>query len=264
MQKQLQYFKDRCTLCGKCVQLCPNKAHTFEAGANGKPCHSFDRSRCTACGICASECLNNALAISGMEMSVDEVLRQVLDDKPFYEESGGGITLSGGEPVLQGDFCEALLKGSKERDIHTNIQTAGFYPYEMLERLLPYLDLVMYDIKGISPDIYQNYIQGDISPALDNLQRLDKNGVPIIVRLPCIKGVNDSPSEIEAIAIMLSKLKSLKHFELLPYHGLARAKYDVLGEVFVAFETPDKEHIAKLESQAEHYVKVYKTTNMEE
>jgi pyruvate formate lyase activating enzyme len=266
MQKQLQYYAARCILCGKCVQLCPNKAHSLEAnanGASGKPSHSLDRSRCTGCGVCALECLNNALVISGMEMSVDEVLRQVLDDKPFYDESGGGITLSGGEPVLQGDFCEALLKSSKEQGIHTNIQTAGFYPYEMLERLLPYLDLVMYDIKGISPNIHQNYIKGDISPALDNLRCLDKSGVPIIVRMPCIKGVNDSPSEIEAIAIMLSKLKSLKHFELLPYHGLAKAKYEALGENFVAFEAPDKEHIAMLESLAARYVKVYNTTNME-
>jgi pyruvate formate lyase activating enzyme len=122
----------------------------------------------------------------------------------------------------------------------------------------------MYDIKGISPNIYQNYIQGDISPALDNLCSLDKSGVPIIVRIPCIKGVNDAPSEIEAVAIMLAKLKSLRHFELLPYHGLAKAKYDALGENFVPFEVPDKEHIAVLESLAAQYVKVYKTNDMEE
>jgi pyruvate formate lyase activating enzyme len=260
MQPQLQYYKDRCIYCGKCVQLCPNKTHTFKASANGKDAstkqeHIFDRHRCTACGICAADCLSNALVISGVELSVDEVLHQVLDDKPFYEESGGGVTLSGGEPVLQGDFCEALLKRLREQAVHTNLQTAGFYPYEMLERLLPYLDLVMYDVKGISPDIYQNYIQGDVSLALDNLCRLDKSGVPIIVRMPCLS-INDSPSEIEAIVQMLSKLKSLKHFELLPYHGLARTKYDVLGEDFVAFETPDKDHIAMLESMAAQYVKI--------
>jgi pyruvate formate lyase activating enzyme len=260
IQMQLQYYKDRCIYCGKCVQLCPKKAHTFKASANGKdasakPEHAFDRSLCTACGICAADCLSNALVISGMEMSVDEVLRQVLDDKPFYEESGGGVTLSGGEPVLQGDFCEALLKRLREQAVHTNLQTAGFYPYEMLERLLPYLDLVMYDIKGISPDIYRNFVRGDISPALDNLRRLDKSGVPIIVRMPCVKGVNDSPSEVEAIAIMLSKLKSVKQFELLPYHGLAGIKYEVLGLEFKAFEAPSKEDMEMIKGLAAQYVK---------
>jgi pyruvate formate lyase activating enzyme len=282
MQPELQYYKGRCISCGKCAQICPNQAHTFETGANGKdasasPEHAFDRGRCTACGICAADCPGNALVVAGREMSVDEVVRQALDDKPFYEESGGGVTLSGGEPVLQGDFCEALLGRLREQAVHTNLQTAGFYPYEMLERLLPYLDLVMFDIKGISPDICQNYIHRDSSPTLDSwrgfhtfreqhtpllcgevvdkLSRLDKSGVPIIVRMPCIKGLNDSPSEIEAIAQMLSKLKSIKYFELLPYHGLAGIKYEVLGLDFKAFEAPSKDQLEMLNGLAAHYVK---------
>ena len=201
------------------------------------------------------ECYSNALVITGMEENVEEVLRQVLADKPFYDESDGGVTLSGGEPVLQEDFCKALLERFKDGGIHTNLQTAGFYAFEKLLRLLPYLDLVMYDIKGVSEDIYKKHIQADFNAALENIIRLDKTGLPFIVRTPCIKGVNDSEAEIRAIAQMLSKLKNLKHFSLLPCHNLARLKYEVLGMEYKNYEAPSKECMEMLEGIAAEYVK---------
>jgi len=216
----------------------------------------LDRKNCTACGICATECFSNALVISGREESADEVLRQVLDDKPYYEESGGGVTLSGGEAVLQGDFCEELLKKCKDNGIHTNLQTAGFYSFELLDRLLPYLDLVMYDIKGISPQIFE-HVHGDSALALKNLRLLDKKNIPIIVRMPCMKGINDSINEIEAVINFISSLKNLEYFTFLPYHGLAKVKYDVLGMEFKNYETPSREHLKNLEHLAARYVKVY-------
>ena len=256
IQKQLQYYKDRCIGCGKCIKLCPNMAHSTE--------HLFDRSLCKACGICAEECYANALIITGKDMSVDEVLLQVLSDKAFYDESDGGVTLSGGEPLLQGDFCKALLKHLKTEGIHTNLQTAGFYAFEKLKALLPYLDLVMYDIKGVSDNIYKNFIQTDFTGTassasalvLENLRQLDETGIPFIVRTPCIKGINDSEAEIRAIAQMLSKLKNLKYFSLLPCHNLARLKYEVLGMEFANYESPAKEHIEFLRSIAEQYVEI--------
>ena len=250
VEAQLQFYNDRCINCGKCTELCPNKAHSVNAGV-----HAIDRKRCTMCGLCAAECFSNALQISGREEDAEEILRQILDDKPYYDQSGGGVTLSGGEPVLQGDFCESLLARCKHEGLHTVIQTAGFYPYEKLARLLPYLDLVMYDIKGLFQGIY-NHIHADPGLAAENLKRLDETGVPVIVRTPCIKGVNDSPDEIKAIAGMLSGLKHLLYYTLIPYHGLAKIKYDILGQKFRPYEAPSKDHIKMLEDCAEQFVEV--------
>jgi len=250
METQLQYYKDRCIHCGKCTGLCPNKAHSISTHG-----HAFDRKRCTMCGLCAAECFSNALQISGREEDVEEVLRQILDDKAYYEQSGGGVTLSGGEPVLQEGFCESLLKQCKNEGLHTAIQTAGFYPFEKLSRLLPYLDLVLYDIKGIFGGIY-DHIHANPELAIENLKKLDKTGVPIIVRTPCIRGINDSPEEIESIARLLSGLKNVDYFMLIPYHGLAKIKYDILDQEFKPYEAPSKEHIKMLEDCAAQYVEI--------
>jgi len=185
-------------------------------------------------------------------MTLEEVLHQIMDDKAYYIESGGGVTLSGGEPVLQGDFCEALLKQLKSQGLHTNLQTAGFYPFEKLNRLLPYLDLVTYDIKGISKNIFHEHIHADPSIALENLKLLDKSGIPIIVRTPCVHGVNDSVEEIKAIRNVVSKLKNLKNFELIPCHNLAKIKYDILGQEFKTYKSPPKEHMELLKSITEN------------
>ena len=252
MRPEMQYYKERCVGCGNCVKLCPSEAHSISVEGR----HSFDRRRCNACDICPGECFHNALVISGREESVEEVLRQVMDDKPYYDESGGGVTLSGGEPVLQDDFCEALLKELKNKGIHTNLQTAGFYPFDKLERLLPYLDLVMYDIKGFSKEIYNQHIHSSPSLAMENLRRLDEKGIAIIVRSPCVKGVNDSVGEIEAVAKMLSTLKHLNYYSLIPYHRLAKIKYDVLGLEFKSYEAPSKDHLEMLTRLAARYVNV--------
>ena len=252
MQSEMQFYKDRCINCGKCANLCLSGAHNISDEGQ----HIIDRNRCRVCEICTGECFHNALVISGREESIEEVLRQVLDDKLYYQESGGGVTLSGGEPVLQGDFCEALLKSLKNEGIHTILQTAGFYSYDKLKRLLPYLDLIMYDIKGLSGELYQQHIHADSSLALENLKNLDQEGIPIIVRTPCVKGVNDSAEEIEAVAKMLSTLKHLNYYSLIPYHGLAKIKYDILGLEFKNFNSPSKEHLEILERTAALYVNV--------
>jgi len=248
---QLQYYKDRCTNCGKCAGLCLVNAHNI---IDGK--HDFNRNKCTACGICSRECFNNALVICGRKESTEDIMASILADKSYYNESKGGVTLSGGEPVLQDNFCMELLKQLKSENIHTNLQTAGFYPFEKLEKLLPYLDLITYDIKGVSPEIYKNYINADPALAVENLKLLDKKTIPFIVRTPCIKNINDSEQEIEKIAQMLFSLNNLKYYMLVPYHGLAKIKYDILGRDFIKFETPPPEHMKNLEQIAAKYVTV--------
>lgn len=252
IRPQLQYYPDRCIACGKCAQLCPSGAHAMQDGI-----HTLDRSKCTLCGLCADECFSNALSIAGQEQTLQQVLTQLLEDKAYYQQSGGGVTLSGGEPVLQQGFALALLKALKAEGIHTCIQTAGAYPYRMIQPLLPYLDLVMYDVKGYDCAIYTHHIRADRQQILDNLARIGQAGIPIIARTPCVHPLNDTPQEIESIASMLSTIPSLMHYMLLPYHALGKAKYDALGEAFIPFKTPDKQTMAMLERLAARYVPVF-------
>jgi len=188
-------------------------------------------------------------------MTVDEVMEQVMFDEAYYAQSGGGVTLSGGEPVLQAQFCLELLQALKNRGIHTVIQTAGNYPYEKLKILLPYIDLVMYDIKAYSEYIYSNYIHGDRDTILENLMKLDKEDIPIIVRTPVIGSVNDTPDEISLIVRFLQNMKNLKQYVLLPYHGLGKAKYDSLGKPYENdFYKPDSEAMKEFERIASEYL----------
>ena len=248
---QLQFYPDRCARCGKCGALCGNAVHGVLPDG-----HDIDRSRCVTCGKCAEECFRNALAVSGKEIGVPELMRRIMEDKPYYEESGGGVTLSGGEPALQADFCLELLNRCREEGINTAMQTAGFYPFGMLERLLPALDLIMYDIKGVSPGIYKEHIGADPALALGNLVKLDGFETPYIVRTPCVSGVNDSDEEMEAIALFLSGLRSMLHYELIPYHGLGKVKYDILAEGFREYGSPSRERMAELGAIAARRVKV--------
>jgi len=250
---QIQYYPDRCTGCAKCVVLCARGAHTLDEHGRRR----YDRGKCAACGLCAGECFSGAMVLSGREETLEGILSQALDDKVHYEQSVGGVTLSGGEPVMLGDFCAALLTLLKSEGVHTVLQTAGFYPFELLEPLLPLLDMVMYDVKGLSPEIYERHIRGDRELALGNLKRLDGYGIPIVARTPCVAGVNDSPYEIEAIAKMLSRLKNLQRYVLLPYHGLGKIKYDVLDQEFIEYAAPSVEHMRGLERVAARYIKVY-------
>jgi pyruvate formate lyase activating enzyme len=196
--------------------------------------------------------------MTGREVTTGEIMEQLRMDEPYYKRSGGGITLSGGEPVLQWEFAKELLTLCKEAGLHTTLQTAGNYEFEHLEALLPYLDLIMYDLKAFSEEIYVKVIRGDRRRILDNLCALDKRGIPFIVRTPVVGTVNDTSQEIEAIAAYLADMTQLVHYTLIPYHGLGKIKYDALGMDYKnSFYTPEKEQIQLLERVAARHVKVY-------
>ncbi len=250
---QLEYFPERCTACGKCFEACPNGVHEIRGGR-----HLVRKERCSNCMKCTEACYSNALVASGKEVTAGEVMEQLRMDLPYYNRSGGGITLSGGEPVLQWEFAREILISCKEEGIHTALQTAGNYKFAHLEELLPYLDLVMYDIKAFSEELYQKVIRGDRRRILGNLKELDRRGLPVIVRTPVVGTVNDTEAEIEAIAGYLTDMTHLVHYMLLPYHGLGKVKYDALGlEYNHDFYTPEKESMRQLERAAAGYVKVY-------
>ena len=141
-EPMLSFTPSRCVGCGRCLEACPRKAHQNRGGE-----HTLDRSLCQVCGRCAEACCSGALEIVGKRMSVEEVLREVLSDRAFYETSGGGMTLSGGEPLLQGDFCEALLGEAKRQGLHCCVETSGLATWELIDRLRPLVDLWLYDLK---------------------------------------------------------------------------------------------------------------------
>jgi pyruvate formate lyase activating enzyme len=250
---QLEYFPDHCIGCGKCLAVCPSSVHRLDEEG-----HVVNHKACIGCGQCAASCFAGALVMTGSEVTIDDIMVKLRLDEPYYKRSGGGITLSGGEPVLQWEFAKELLSKCKEAGLHTALQTAGNYEFEHLEALLPYLDLVMYDLKAFSEEIYKKSIRGDRGRILENLKVLDHRGHPIIVRTPVVGAVNDTTQEIEAIAAYLADITQLVHYTLIPYHGLGKIKYDALGMDYKnRFYTPEKEQIRLLERAAARYVKVY-------
>ena len=251
---QLEFYPSRCIGCGRCFEVCPPKAHL--AGGGG---HWIDRERCTGCGRCAAECFSTALALKGRTVGLDELMETILADRPYYEESGGGVTLSGGEPVLQEEFAGALLGACKEARIHTALQTAGNYPFSRLEKLLPLLDLVMFDVKAFSPEIYRSAVGAEGSRVFETLSTLAGSfRGELAVRTPVVGGFNDSEGEIEGIARMAGELGKVSYYQLIPYHGLAKVKYDALDREFeYRCKAPSPERIRELEDLASRYVRFF-------
>lgn len=232
IEPELQLQLARCIGCGACLAVCPVGAHTLVEGER-----RFDRARCLGCGRCAAECFAEALVLVGRRVSVQEVLDEVLADRPFYESSGGGVTLSGGEPLLQLDFCRALLAACRNAGLHTAIETAAHVPWEQIEAVLPLLDLVMLDIKLLDEEAHRAATGVGNRRILENARRLGA-AKPLIVRTPVVPGVNDTPEAIGAIARFAAALPSLVSYELLPFHPMAANKYESLGRTYAARNLP--------------------------
>ena len=221
-QSETAYFPHKCIGCGECATVCPAGAHAFEG--NG---HVFHRARCIACGNCAEVCLGNALVFYGTEKSVDELLHELLKDKEFYQTSGGGVTLSGGECLLQADFCAELLKKLKENGVHTAVDTCGFVPQTALDKVMPYTDIFLYDIKALDEEVHKQGTGQGNRQILENLLFLDEKGCKTEIRVPLIPNYNEK--EMEKIAEFIKPLKHVTKIEVLPYHNYAGSKYDSLG-----------------------------------
>lgn len=240
---QLMLFEDRCIHCGRCAEACEQQAHSFEG-----PIHTFHRSRCKGCGLCAELCAAKALVMSGQNMSERQVLEEIVKDRSFYNKSGGGVTFSGGEPLLQIDFLEGLLRGCREQRIHTAIETAGNVDWECFARVMPYTDLFLYDVKVLDADQHQRVTGADNRRILENLKKLALQGAHICVRIPVIPGVNDSKEAIGAIAEFVRELPGTIKMELMPFHLMGRSKYRALGYGYEAaeLEPPEDETIQEL------------------
>ena len=221
---QLSYLAHKCIGCGACVAACPNGAHAVIDGA-----HTFDRANCTACGKCADVCLGEALTLYGKDYTAKELAPVLAEDKPFFDRSGGGVTVSGGEPLSQADFVAELLAELHRMGIHTAVDTCGFAPRTALEKVVGDTDLFLFDIKAIDPDLHKRLTGQDNAVILDNLRYLDSIGKRVEIRIPLIPTLNDG--EMHAIGAFLSSLNHPVPVKVLPYHALARAKYQSLDMV---------------------------------
>ena len=225
-QPQLSYNPAQCVNCLACVRACDFDAHLIDE--HGR--HLLDFARCTACGNCVEVCQGNALRMIGSEMTVEAVMKEVLRDRAFYERSGGGITLSGGEPMMQLAFSKALLAAAKYAGIHTCLETNGAVPQAWYGEILPLVDLFLFDYKATEPALHKQLTGSGNDQILQNLAFLYENGASIILRCPLIPGVNDDTIHLDAIAELHKEYPRLAGIELMPYHNLGVAKSGHIGE----------------------------------
>ena len=238
---QLLFHDNLCAGCGKCATVCTEGCHSVSP-------RTIDRSRCRLCGQCAEACWNGALEICGRDYTPEALLPLLMRDAAFYE-SGGGVTVSGGEPLLYAEAVALLFSLLHERGIRTALDTCGEASWEAFEAVLPFTDLVLFDIKGMDPERHRENTGRDNRRIHDNLRRLGACGVPVEVRMPIVPGYNDGEEEFEAAARFLADIPSLTAVRLLPYRSLARSKYRAAGiaDTMPDEPTPDK---AFLESRA--------------
>jgi pyruvate formate lyase activating enzyme len=227
-QPQLAWATERCTDCGRCFTVCPEGVH--ERLPDGT--HVLNRERCRLCGRCVAACAGEALAIRGRAITVEEAVAELARDRPFYETSGGGITLSGGEPLAQPEFTAAVLERCRAEGLHTCLDTSGQAAWEDFERALAWTDLVLYDFKIADPVRHRRYTGVTNDLIRENLARVDALGTPIEVRIPVIPGVNDDPENLDATAAFIARLRAVRQVTLLGYHRLGESKYRCIGRVY--------------------------------
>lgn len=246
--KQVLYDRERCVGCFRCADACPEHA-ILRAG--GKV--DTDAGLCEKCGKCLDYCVLNLREIAGKEWNRNELVKELKKDEVFYEESGGGVTLSGGEVMAQDmDEIEALVKQLHRQGISVTIDTCGFAPYENFARIMPYVDTFLYDIKMIDAEKHRRYTGADNRQILENLVKLSRDGAKIYIRIPTILEVNgDDRSMEEIISFLKKEAVSVRQVNLLPYHNTGSGKYGKLGEdydgeIFHAPSAEMMEHFRQL------------------
>lgn len=221
---EIMFFPQKCIGCGKCFLICPQKCHTTENGN-----HVFLRDDCLRCGKCAEACYSGALTVSGKIMAAQEVAAEIEKDEMFYENSGGGVTFSGGEPLLQAEFLREVMAICKNRGYHCAVETAGNVAWSEYEKIIPYTDLFLYDIKAVDEALHREATGTGNRRIIENLRKLAQEKPEIWVRTPEIPGVNDTLEEKDKLSALLKELKTVKNHIYLPYHRLGESKYESLG-----------------------------------
>jgi len=242
-KNQLQYFQDKCLNCKECINTC--RIDALKMTEDGL---LIDRNKCSNCGECISTCFPEALTLVGQKVTIDEVIKIILQDKAFYDESIGGVTISGGEPLLQKAFIKELLMACKENNIHTAIETNLYSNWEFIEDLLPFVDLWMCDLKIADTSLHKIHTGHANEIIISNLKGLSVRNVPVIVRTPVIPGINDNFNAISEICNIIKDMNNLVYYELLGFHSLGFNKFESLGMInpLTNKEFMQKENLNKL------------------
>jgi glycyl-radical enzyme activating protein len=222
--KEISFRPESCVACGECVKTCQHAAHRIVEGV-----HFFDRSLCEQCWDCVETCVYEALKLAGQERTVEEVMAVVLRDRPFYEQSAGGLTISGGEPMLQAEFTLELLKAAKAEGLNTCLDTCGWTSQRTYEIILPFVDLFLFDYKATDPETHKRLTGVSNKLILSNLDFLVQQGARIRLRCPLIPGINDSQDHLEGIAQLSFRYPELDGIDLMAYHNVGNAKYERYG-----------------------------------
>ena len=238
---ELGVFIDQCKGCGACAAVCP--CHRIIAGQ-----HVFLRDDCSACGKCVDACFFEALRLYGKPLTVKAAISLIMEDECFYINSHGGATVSGGEPLLQPDFCAELFQELKRHEIHTAVDTCGYVPWSSFEKVLPWTDMFLYDFKHADSAQHKKLTGQGNELIKENLLKLSSTGKPIEIRMPIIPGLNADNDAIAAAGSFLEKLDNIVGVRILPYHALAHAKYAAVGheDMLPEVPTPQSEFMESL------------------
>jgi pyruvate formate lyase activating enzyme len=249
-QPQVIVFKERCVRCGACRKVCPQQNRpSANVNSNCLPTdtsgETAEVTRCLACGACVEACPTGARTLVGHRMRVQEVLEEIMADRIFYDDSQGGVTFSGGEPLAQVEFLRAALAECRHRGVHTAVDTCGLAASESLLSLAPLVDLFLYDLKFMNEARHLEFCGASNRVILENLRALAATGTRIWIRVPVIPGVNDGPDEVGALAVFIASLPAVPQVNLLPYHRIGMHKFERLGLVyrFPELAPPTAEHM---------------------
>jgi pyruvate formate lyase activating enzyme len=242
-EPELMFRPGRCICCGVCQSVCGQGAISTEGDTV-----FTDMEKCTLCGACVEVCYTEAREMVGREMTVSQVMAEIEKDVPFYDESGGGVTFSGGEPLSQPDFLLALLRACKEKEIHTVVDTCGFASWEILDKIREYVDLFLYDLKLMDDARHRKFTGVSNEPILRNLQMLSEQGHDIFLRMPIIPGINDGDEHIRQVGEFAATLPLMDRVDILPYHHIAVEKYKRLHQTYDLPETrpPSDERLTEI------------------
>jgi pyruvate formate lyase activating enzyme len=232
--RDLVHYPERCIACDQCRSVCTEEAIRVDAEGG----RLLDRGRCTLCGECVEVCYAEALTMPGLRRTVAEVVAECVRDRAFYARSGGGVTISGGEPLQQAEFTTGLLAACKREKVHTALETSGFQRWEIFERLLGGLDLLLYDLKVMDPERHLRLVGVSNELTLENLRRALEHGVPTIIRVPVVAGHTDDDENCRAMAKFLRGLPAIQRIDLLPYHRLGENTYARLGRTYALSGIP--------------------------
>ncbi|SCJ36585.1 4-hydroxyphenylacetate decarboxylase activating enzyme [uncultured Eubacterium sp.] len=250
VEKEVACFQSRCVTCGYCAEVCPKGL--IEAQP---PFEITNREECDLCEICVKECCTNAKKVVGEDYTVDELLKEIMKDKSFYDSSGGGVTFSGGEPLMQSAFLKEILAACRENGVHTAIETTGMTDTDSLIETAALLDLIFYDVKHMDDETHRDITGVSNERIIANLAVLAKAHDNIVVRIPVIPGINDSTENLRKTADYAASL-NIPSIELLPYHNLGEVKYGQLGREYALADTqkPSEEQMNALADEMRNAV----------